>query len=170
MENSGRDTNGGGRGGRGRSRGGGRGGTTQTTFKGASSALAGHVFDVDTSGDGVDMFNRTMQEVETYVGTTYKKYTIEIVQAVRDLSLVMPPAIPDPNAAANAIEIQVWKEQRKIQADKTQEFSDFKAGLYSLIYGQCTKTLQEKLKAAPGFSGAIGDGIASDIGVCHMTS
>jgi hypothetical protein len=150
-------------------RGGGRGGRggrgngaplVSTSFVGASAELAGYIFDVDTAGEGVDLFNRTTKQLETHVGVTYKLYTTEIVDGVHNLTLIMPPAIAIPPDTATVIEIHLWKEQMKVWQKKTQAFQDFKAGLYSLVYGQCTPALEEKIQASPDFANARGDGIA----------
>ena len=44
--------------------------------------------------------------------------------------------------------------------NKVQGYSNFRAGLYKVVLGQCTKALQDKLKSHSGFPRACKDGIA----------
>jgi hypothetical protein len=43
---------------------------------------------------------------------------------------------------------------------KEQEYSNFQAGLYNVVLGQCTEALQDKLKSHTDFPSAYQDGIA----------
>ena len=94
-----------------------------------------------------------------YVGRTYTKYTTEFTQAVRDLTLddPTPPEDPDP---ANLIAFEMWKLEVKEHKVKEQEYSNFWAGLYNVVLGQCTEALQDKLKSHTNFPEAYQDGIA----------
>ena len=42
---------------------------------------------------------------------------------------------------------------------KQHEYNNFKAGLYNIVYGQCTEGLQDKLKSHPDFPGVYQNGI-----------
>ena len=44
--------------------------------------------------------------------------------------------------------------------EKLKVFANFRAGLYSLILGQCTDALQERLKSHQDYQAASQDGIA----------
>jgi hypothetical protein len=93
------------------------------------------------------------------VGRTYTKYTAEFTQAVRDLELTLPTAPDDPDPS-NLIEFEMWKLQVKEYRTKEQEYSNFLAGLYNVVLGQCTEALQDKLKSHTDFPGAYQNGIA----------
>jgi hypothetical protein len=43
---------------------------------------------------------------------------------------------------------------------KEQEYSNFRAGLYNIVFGQCTEALQDKLKSHSDFPKAYHDGMA----------
>jgi hypothetical protein len=129
-------------------------------FEGREPTLKGHTYDLNTSGDDNDLFTRTTKEIENYVGRNYTRYTGELVVAVRNLVIGMPPDIRMVRDDANAAVLQIWKEDRKEQLEKTKVFNDFKAGLYSLVIGQCTTALDDKLRSTVGFDAVQQDGIA----------
>jgi hypothetical protein len=68
-----------------------------------------------------------------------------------------PPADPDPT---NRIAFEIWKLEIKDFRVKEQEYSNFRAGLYNVVLGQCTEALQDKLKSHTNFPNAYQDGIA----------
>ena len=100
-----------------------------------------------------------MNEIINYVGRTYTKYTAEFTQAVRDLELVDPTPPPNPDPT-NPIAFEMWKLEVKDYRTKEQEYSNFRAGLYNVVFGQCTEALQDKLKSHTDFLNAYQNGIA----------
>jgi len=139
-----------GRGGRGGNRGrrsnqGGRGGQRrvpqQPRFEGREPSLKGFIYD-STGERNPDQFIKTTKEIINYVGRTYTKYTSEFTQAVKDLELADPtqPEDPDP---AQVLQLEVWKLDIKEHRIKVQEYENFRAGLYNVVFGQCTEALQD---------------------------
>ena len=82
------------------------------------------------------------QEIITYIGAMYTTYTHDFTEAVETLELTDPvwPEAPNP---ANIEEFELWKLAVKEHQTKVKEYANFKAGLYNLVYGQCTDALQE---------------------------
>jgi hypothetical protein len=125
-------------------------------FDGREPSLKGCIY--DTTGErNPDQYIKTTREIVIYIGQTYKTYTSEFTQAVQDLKLVdpTPPEQPD---TTNLIAFEMWKHEYKEYRSKTQEFANFRAGLYNVVIGQCTDSLQDKLKSHPDFSKAYQDG------------
>jgi hypothetical protein len=60
----------------------------------------------------------------------------------------------------NVIDLEIWKHAYKEHQIRAQEYSNFKAGLYNVVFGQCTDALQDKLKSHSDFLAAYQDGIA----------
>jgi hypothetical protein len=54
----------------------------------------------------------------------------------------------------------MWKIEVKEYRIKEQEYSNFRAGLYNIMFGQCTEALQDKLKSHTDFPNANQNGIA----------
>ena len=69
-----------------------------------------------------------------------------------------PEAPPDPDST-NQLQFEIWKLDIKEHFTKLQEYSNFRAGLYNRVFGQCTESLQDKLKSHQGFLAAYQDGI-----------
>ena len=127
-------------------------------FEGREPTLKGFIYD-STGERSPDQYIKTTKEVINYVGRTYTKYTAEFTQAVRDLALDDPT--PPVNPAANdVIAFEMWKLDIKEHRVKAQEYSNFRAGLYNVVFGQCTEALQDKLKSHTDFPAAYQDGIA----------
>jgi hypothetical protein len=133
--------------------------STQPRFEGREPSLKGFIYDA-TGERNPDQYIKTTKEVINYVGRTYTKYTAEFTQAVRDLELTDPTPLMNPTDATNVITLEVWKHEYKEHRIKTQEYSNFRAGLYNVVLGQCTEALQDKLKSHSDFLTAYQDGIA----------
>jgi hypothetical protein len=129
----------------------------QTKFEGREPSLKGFIYD-STGERNPNQYIKMTKEIINYVSRTYTKYTAEFMQAVQDLKLVdpTPPVNPDP---ANPIVFEMWKLEVKEHRIKEQEYSNFRAGLYNIIFGQCTKALQDKLKSHINFLNAYQDRI-----------
>ena len=130
----------------------------QPKFEGREPSLKGFIYDA-TRERNPDQFIKTTKEIINYVGRMYTKYTAEFTQAVRDLELDDPtaPENPDPG---DTLAFEVWKLDIKEHQIKGQEYSNFCTGLYNVVLGQCTNTLQDKLKSHTEFPEAYQDGIA----------
>ena len=127
-------------------------------FEGREPSLKGHVYDF--TGDRTpDQYIRTTKEIVTYVGRTYTKYTSDFTQAMNTLTLHDPVAPANP-AQGDVVAFELWKLDIKDHRDKVKEYSNFRAGLYNLVLGQCTEAMQDRLKSHNDFMAANQDGIA----------
>ena len=125
---------------------------------GREPVMNGHVFDY-TGEHMLEKYIRTMKELITHVGLTYKEYTTELKEGLESLTLVDPTA-PDNPPEGNQVAFEIWKMDIKEYHEKQKVFANFRAGLYSLVLGQCTNALQECLKSHHDFQTANQDGIA----------
>jgi hypothetical protein len=105
-------------------------------------------------------FIRTKQELETYVGRNFREYTSELVQAVRDMCLVDPTEPEIPDGAVGWAAQEKWKRADKEYHKRLKAYVDFRAGLYQIVWGQCTVALRTKLESLQEFDKAFQDGIA----------
>jgi hypothetical protein len=133
----------------------------QSKFEGREPSLKGFIYD-STGERSPDQYIKMTKEVINYVGRMYTKYYIaQFTQAARDLELVArtAPTAPD---AADPLAFELWRlDVREQHRLKTQEeYKNFHAGLYNVVFGQCTKALQDKLKSHSDFPNAYQDGIA----------
>ena len=81
-----------------------------------------------------------------YNGSTYKEYTTDLKERLENLALTDPTALDDP-PEGNQEAFELWKMDIKEYCEKLKIFANFQAGLYSLVLGQCTDALQERLKS-----------------------
>ena len=127
----------------------------RSTFQGREPNLKGHIYDLVNDPD---TFIKTTKEITILVGRTYTEYTAELSEAIKTLQLSMPtpPNDPDPT---NMLEMEMWKLSIKEHIHKTKVFTDFKAGLYNIVLGQCTEALEDKLRSPPDFPAAAHDGL-----------
>ena len=94
-----------------------------------------------------------------HVGLTYKNYTTELKEGLENLTLV-DPTEPENPPAGDQVAFELWKMDLKEYREKLKVYANFRAGLYSLVLGQCTDTLQERLKSHHDYLQASQDGIA----------
>jgi hypothetical protein len=133
-------------------------GSVNARFEGREPSLKGHIYDW-TGERNPDQFIKTTKEIINYVGRTYTKYTGEFMEAVRDLVLEDPPQPEEPEDDTR-VAFEMWRHAYKEQQTKLQEYKNFCARLYNVVFGQCSDALQDKLKSHADFPAAYQDGIA----------
>ena len=138
---------------------GGHGSQGPKQFEGSEPTLKGHIYDF-TRERNLDQFIKTTQEIKLYAGWTYKKFTQELMKAVETLELEEPTAPVIPEGAPDMYILEYWRMDLKKYSEKEAEYASFRAGLYTIVFGQCTEPLKDKLKVHPDFAGADQDGIA----------
>ena len=99
-----------------------------------------------------------MKELLAHVGSIYKEYTTDLKEGLENLALTDPTA-PDNPPDGNQVAFELWKMDIKEYCEKLKVFANFRAGLYSLVLGQCTDALQECLKSHWDYKDANQDGI-----------
>ena len=74
----------------------------------------------------------------------YTRYMGDLIDAIQTLNLVDPvqPAVPDP---ANLPAFEAWKYEFKEHEIKLQEYNNSRAGLYTLVLGQCMDAIQSHI-------------------------
>ena len=100
-----------------------------------------------------------MKELVAHIGLTYKEYTTDLKEGLESLILV-DPTPPENPPEGNQVAFEIWKMDIKEYREKMKVFANFRAGLYSLVLGQCTDALQERLKSHQDYQTANQDGIA----------
>ena len=133
-------------------------GNRKTQFVGREPAMNGHIFDY-TGERTLEKYIRTMRELVAHVGLTCKNYTTELKEGLENLALA-DPTEPENPAEGDQVAFELWKMDLKEYREKLKVFANFRAGLFSLVLGQCTDALQERLKSHHDYQGASQDGIA----------
>ena len=115
----------------------------RSQFSGREPAMNGPVFDY-TGERMPEKYIRTMKELVAHIGLTYKEYTTDLKEGLESLILV-DPTPPENPPEGNQVAFKIWKMDIKEYCEKMKVFAHFRAGLYSLVLGQCTDALQERL-------------------------
>ena len=133
-------------------------GNRKTQFVGHEPAMSRHIFDY-TGERTPEKYIRTMRELVAHVGLTYKNYTTELKEGLENLALA-DPTEPDNPAEGDQVAFELWKMDLKEYREKLKVFANCRAGHFSLVLGQCTDALQERLKSHHDYQAASQDGIA----------
>jgi hypothetical protein len=106
------------------------------------------------------LYTKTTKEVAEYVGRTFK-YGGDMRLAVERLEAqaFTPPVDPDEDATQT--EREIWKEKIKEFVKQGTIFEENKKTLYSLVWGQCTDIMRQKVEALDDFEAMAnaGDGL-----------
>ncbi len=118
-------------------------------FLGGNVNLQGKIFEIQAK-DAVHQFAETVKAIADYVGHEYThggniRYMIERME---DYNFVRPE---DPPANASEYEKESWKKQLDLFWKRRGVYMDNKMKLYSLIWGQSSKTTQSKLETHLNF-------------------
>ena len=107
------------------------------------------------------MFIKTTKEVAEFVGRTYK-YGGDIRLAVENLQVPNIAEPYDPPAGASRTQERIWEKQVDEYVMRTNYISENIKTLYSLVWGQRTDILRQKIEALHDFEemSTNGDGLA----------
>jgi len=113
-------------------------------FMGGNQKLSRKTFEV-TSREAIHQFSETLKSIADYMGQEYTHggdihYIIENLEEFR---FVRPQNL-DPNA--HQCDIEFCKKQLDLYWKCRGIYEDNKMKLYSLAWGQCSKTMQSKLE------------------------
>ena len=128
-------------------------------FEGKCDALKGHIYDSSDARQS-DQYMKTTKEIAEYVGRTFK-YGGDARTAVETLETPTVTLPPDPAPEATRGEVRLWEKAIDEQAKRTTYLTENMKTLYSLVWGQCSDIIRQKVEAQEGF-GAIsstGDGL-----------
>jgi hypothetical protein len=127
-----------------------------TAFKGTkkflgdgNTNLQGKIFEISAK-DAVQQFTNTIQVITDYIGQEYM-HGGEIrcmMKHMEHFNFIRPA---DPPANANEYEKESWKKQLNLFWKRWGVYMDNKMKLYSLIWGQASKTTQSKLETHLNF-------------------
>ena len=109
------------------------------------------VFDFCVEPQAKQYFDN-VEAVMRYIGTNHKHWTTDLVRLVEMLQLDIPAPIKDLAEGATVVEVEHWKMAYKKNVKQVEVYQNFLAGLFSLLLGQCTKELKDKLRACPKYN------------------
>jgi hypothetical protein len=136
--------------------------TRQPNFEGkCEDLLKGHIYDCSDARQS-DIFVKTTKEIAKYVGETFKKGSNARL-AIKNRSL---PALTIPKDPANDKSktlTRIWEKEVDEYVKRKTYLANNMQTVYSLVWGQCTNVMRQKLEALPTTYEQLttdGDGLA----------
>jgi hypothetical protein len=121
----------------------------EVKFTGRCEELKGEVCDCSDFSQA-DGYTKKMKEIVEYVGQVYSADTRTSVEA---LMLPTFSYISDPEANTSKTDKRKWQKRVESLVMREDCFEEYLLKkVYSLIWGQCTKSLQAKLEAKDGYT------------------
>ncbi len=118
-------------------------------FVGGNTHLQGRVIEI-TAKDAVHQYAETVKAIADYVGQEYT-HGGDIRFMIENLNYYDFVHPADPAANANEYEKESWKKQLDLFWKRRGVYMDNKMKLYSLFWGQSSKTMQSKLETHANF-------------------
>jgi hypothetical protein len=119
-------------------------------FLGGNTSLQGKIFEINAR-DAVHQFTDTMKAIADYVGQEYT-HGGDIRFMVENLDDFILPRPDNPVDEDDRFEMESWKKQLDLYWKRMGIYQDNKMKLYSLIWGQSTKTTQSKIETHQNFT------------------
>ena len=134
--------------------------TRQPKFEGKCEDLKGHIYDCSDARQS-DIFVKTTKEIAEYVGRTFKKGS-DARLAIENLSLPVLTIPKDPADDKSKTPTRIWEKEVDEYVKRKTYLADNMQTVYSLVWGQCTDVMRQKLEALPTYEQLTtdGDGLA----------
>ena len=127
-------------------------------FEGRCEALKGSVYDCSESKN-IDQFSTTSKEIAEYIGREYKfgMDTRLSLERLEPIELIAPK---DPSSEASRTELRIWEKRVDEFVKREVTLRENLKTAYSLIWGQCSSMMRQKLESHEEFETIANDGDA----------
>ena len=122
-----------------------------SSFRGAIKDMNGHVFQLHGEAVQKNQYSRTIDEIAGYIGLNFKKFPADIKKMVTTLTetkIVKPIAL---SSSADSIDKRIWENEVDMYATQIAAYKNNKCALYSLVWGQCSESMQAKVKSVSDY-------------------
>ena len=123
---------------------------TAPTFKGSVKELNGHVFQCYGETSNKNQFNRTVEELDGYIGINLK-HSEDIKKMVKKMTDMVITVPTDLKSTATKTELKIWDKTVGSYVKRIDLYIENKSTLYSVLWGQCSDTMKAKIKALENF-------------------
>ena len=112
--------------------------------------MNGHVFQCYGETSNKNQFNRTVEELDGYIGINLKhsEDVKKMVKKMKDTVIAMPV---DPKDDASKTELKIWDKMIESYVKRIDTYAENKSTLYSVLWGQFTDKMNTKIKALDTF-------------------
>ena len=120
-------------------------------FSGKTKEMNGHVFQLQVEQRKKGQYQETMEQLHVYASNTYKK---EIKHLKVLFTQLKKPTIikPEQDKESELYDETIYKEEVRQSIKDKRSLESTLVALYNVVWGQCSKLLQNKLKASPKFT------------------
>jgi hypothetical protein len=132
----------------------------QPKFEGKCEELKGHIYDCSDARQS-DIFVKTTKEIAEHVGRTFKKGS-DARLAIENLALPILTLPADPADDTSKTLTRIWEKEVDEYVKRKTYLSDNMQTVYSLVWGQCTDVMRQKIEALAVYDKLTtqGDGLA----------
>jgi hypothetical protein len=133
----------------------------QPKFGGKNEDLKGHIYDCSNARQS-DVFVKTTKEISEYVGSNFK-YGSDVRLAIENLKMPVMVEPTDTSAAATMAQLHIWEKKVDEQVKQDTYLVENMKTVYSLVWGQCTDVMRQRLTATSNFRRVSSDGDGSGL-------
>ena len=124
---------------------------TNSNFRGSVKEMNGHVFQLHSEAVHKNQYSRTIDELASYIGIHFKRYPADVKRMTLTLTETIIPRPKDPPESATKFDIRLWEKDVDLYATRLDAYRTNKCTLYSIIWSQCSESMQSKLKSTNEF-------------------
>jgi hypothetical protein len=104
-----------------------------------------------------EIFVKTTKEIAEYVGSNFK-YGSDARLAIENLSLPTLVKPADPTTNATKTQIRIWEKKVDEFVKPESYLTENMKTVYSLVWGQCTDVMRQKVEATDGYKALLSNG------------
>ena len=128
---------------------------------GRSEDLNGNIYDC-TDSRQADQYSKTTKEIAEYIGRTYR-YGMDTRLAIENLQYITCNVPEDPSDDATRTELRIWEKKIDDYVKKETITKENLKTAYSLIWGQCSDQMRQRLEASENFQNIASQGDAIEL-------
>ena len=118
-------------------------------FEGRCEELKSFVYDsVDLRQ--AEQYTKTTNEIAEFIGRTYK-YGMDTRLSIQTMTVLTFPVPDDPPNGATRTELRIWEKTVDDYVVRKTLLQENLKTAYSLIWGQCSDIMRQKVEASPGY-------------------
>ena len=123
------------------------------TFKGETLELSKHVFETFGESKNATQYETTIKALQVYVANNFR-HGGDIgwmLKHEQDFELTRPNAPSGSTRSSSTVDQDIYKEKIKGYVARMEKYTENKHKLYSVIWGQCSDSMQSKLQNKDDF-------------------
>jgi Zinc knuckle len=119
-------------------------------FEGRCEDLKGHVYD-SIDARQADQYTKTTREITEFIGRTYK-FGMDTRLSIEHMQVFIIQLPEDPPENATRTEIRIWEKSVDDYVKRRTILAENIKTAYSLIWGQCSDVMRQKVETCPEYS------------------